>query len=197
MSRVCYFFAVFLFSGVLYGNADGLEQAQNNYRTFWYPMYPNGRLDYCTRDDQTCGKPVANRYCQMMGYQRADEEVIDYNVGKTYDLSSSKRCRGWHCNGFMKIRCVSSLRHQPVAEYYYREKQFDCPMFNQSRVAWCYDNSTGCGRRAAHSFCRRMGYARSTRYVIEHQVTETRALGNHRLCLGGTCDAFKRITCYR
>ena len=192
-----HFFIVLFISSLLFGNANASNREQNYYRSFWSPNYLGQQLDYCSADEKECGLPVANRYCQMMGYENADQQVIDSNVGVTHCLLSSKRCKGLQCNGFMMIRCVSKLTHKPARDYYYRSDAFVFPRFNHSRVDWCYENGKGCGQRAAFSFCRRMGYMRAQHYKIDAHISETRALGNHRLCLGRACNAFSSITCYR
>lgn len=170
---------------------------QNYYRTFWSPAYHGPRLDYCMAGNKACGLPVANQFCQLMGYERATQQVIDYNVGMTQAFASRKPCKGWQCNGFTLIRCIAKFTHKPVSSYYYRSQVFVFPRFNHSRVDWCYEDGTGCGQRAAQSFCRRMGYERSKQYKIQTHVSQTRALGNHKVCVGEDCNAFSRITCYR
>ena len=191
-----YFFIV-LFMSSLFSNVNAGNRENEYYRSFWSPTYLGQRLDYCTDDQKECGLPLATRYCQMMGYKRADYQVVDLNIGLTHYLLSYKSCKGWHCNGFMMIRCMSEMTHELEPSYSYRAKEFVFPRFNQHRVAWCYDDGKGCGKRAASSFCRRMGYMRAQHYKIDHHVSQTRALGNHRLCLGRDCDAFSSITCYR
>lgn len=167
------------------------------YRSFWNPTYLGQRLDYCTDNQKKCGLPVAHHYCQMMGYQQADYQVIDLNIKLTHYLSSSKSCKGWDCNGFMLIRCRSDMNLAVKPSYAYRLKEFAFPRFNRQRVAWCYADEKQCGKRAATSFCRRMGYMQARHYKIDQQVSQTRALGNHRLCLGQNCAGFRSITCYR
>lgn len=189
------FVALFLIGLFNYSHA---KQGDNDYyRSFWSPMYVGQRLAYCTDNQKECGLPVAHRYCQMMGYQQADYQVIDLNIGLAHYLFSSQSCKGWDCNGFMFIRCRSNMNQASKPSYAYRLKQFVFPRFNHSRVAWCYADEKNCGKRAATSFCRRMGYMKARHYTIDHHVSQTRALGDHRLCLGRNCDAFGSITCYR
>lgn len=189
---VCLF--SFLMVSIAYAsNADKYS------RTFWNPIFQGQRLNYCALLDKDCGLPVANQYCNMMGYKHADKEVIDHNVGLTKYLLApkSKPCKGFGCNGFMLIRCVGEYSRKPVSPIYYRSQAFVFPRFNHSRVDWCYKDGKGCGKRAAYSFCRRMGYAHVKDYKMQTHVSETRALGNHQLCLGVTCKGFSRITCNR
>ena len=62
-------------------------------RNFWSPTFHIERLNYCTVDGKECGLAVANKYCKMMGYEQADEAIIDYNVGLTNYLLSSAQCK--------------------------------------------------------------------------------------------------------
>lgn len=167
------------------------------YRNFWLPNYHGQRLNYCALDRKDCGLAIANRYCHLMGYAYADQQTIDYNVGQTAFLSTNAHCRGWRCNGFKTIRCVSTMSHNPAKPYYYRSKRFVYPRFNHERVAWCYDGQKGCGQRAAVSFCRRLGYLASPRFVVEKKVAATKAIGNQKRCFGKHCRAFEYIDCYR
>lgn len=176
--------------------ANAANQA-NYYRTFWNPQYHAKRLDYCLDDKKTCGKAVANRYCQAMGYDKATEFTIAYDVGVTHFFETCVGCKGWNCQSFKKINCVAKHLHEPTRPYYFRYREFAYPRFNHYRIDWCYQQQQGCGKRAAISFCRRMGYSKATSYTKETHVRATRALGNQRLCFGEQCDGFKRVTCYR
>lgn len=167
------------------------------YRSFWSPLYQGHRLDYCSLNHRECGLPIAHRYCQMLGYEKAVRAIIDYNVGLTHFLATRHQCKGWTCNGFMLIRCAAKMRHKPVREYYYRAKKFILPRYQHYRVAWCYQKGKGCGQKAAFSFCRRMGYTKTIEFHQQKKVLATREIGDKRLCFGDTCRGFSSITCYR
>jgi len=178
-------------------NAHAGNRDQNYYRTFWNPAFHGARLAYCLSGDKQCGLPIANQYCQLMGYEKAVQQVIDYNVGEAQYFNCRKPCRGWQCNGFSLIRCVGKITHKPASVYYYRSQEFVFPRFNHNRVDWCYEDGKDCGHRAAWSFCRRMGFEREQSYKIQHHVSQTRAIGNHKVCVGDACNAFSSITCHR
>lgn len=173
------------------------KQNETFHRNFWQPDYHGQRLNYCLFDGKTCGLSVATRYCQMMGYVKADHQMIANNVGLTNYLDVAAKCKGWNCNGFKTIRCSAKISNKPPKEYHYRLRRFVYPRYNHYRVDWCYDGARYCGQRVAKSFCRRMGYMNTRRFVIEKQVAATQAIGNQKLCFGNTCNAFKQITCYR
>ena len=192
----CIIMTLFI-SIILIGQATAGNHEQYFFRNFWYPTYAMQRLNYCTLDGKECGKSVATLYCKMLGYERSGEEIIDYNVGLTNFLSTRAQCKGWRCNGFKLITCVGAFSHKPARDYYYRSKRFVFPRFNHYRVDWCYENEQGCGKRAAYSYCRRMGYMHAQGYKKQSNVPATKALGNQKLCFGKTCNGFSDITCYR
>ena len=167
------------------------------YRNFWNPTYHTQRLNYCSLDAQVCGLAVANKYCKLLGYEKADEALIDYNVGLTNFISSKAQCRGWNCNGFTLITCVGKFSQKPIKHYSYRSQRFVFPRFDHYRIDWCYADGHECGQRVAYSFCRRMGYMNAQYYKKQEHISATKALGNHKLCFGDACKGFSSITCYR
>ena len=163
---------------------------------FWLPQYHGQRLSYCLSDTQSCGKSVADHYCQDLGYEQAQRATLDHNVGVTRYLDKDTCCRGWHCAGFKLIRCNASARHLPKRNYYYRYKKFVLPRLHHFRIDSCYQDGKLCGKRAALAFCRHMGYEKVTQYQLEGHLAATRSLGNQKLCFGD-CSGFDSITCFR
>nr|WP_238582766.1 hypothetical protein [Legionella geestiana] len=170
---------------------------QNAFRSFWHPTYHGKRLDYCSLDGKKCGMPIANAYCRAMGYARADQMVKAPNLGMTHYIGTPAHCKGWRCNGFMLIDCVEKLSHTPPASWHYRLRDFVYPRHSNYRISWCYDGDKGCGKRAAHSFCRRMGYLEAKSYKVQEHVPATKALGTDELCFGNDCRGFLHIACAR
>lgn len=167
------------------------------HRDFWYPTYHITRLDYCLIDGKTCGMPVASRYCHLMGFHRSDYIIIDHNIGLTHYLATNAGCKGWRCDGFKLIRCVNKIIHKPPAPYYYRAHRFAAPRYKEYRVDWCLTKGKKCGKPAALSFCRRLGYMKTTEYKMEQEVSATKTVGSQELCFGPECRGFSEITCYR
>jgi len=167
------------------------------HRSFWQPTYLGQRLDYCTVDHKQCGLAVADCFCKAMGYPKASGQLIANNVGLTHYFGTTTKCIGWRCNGFKTIQCSMQLSDKPPKPYHYRFKRFYYPRYNHYRVDWCYDGAHQCGRRAAYSFCRRMGYLQTRGYRIDRGIAATQAIGNQKLCFGKACNAFAEIRCYR
>jgi hypothetical protein len=195
------FFALGL---LLLQNAIAEKPREVFHRSFWQPYYHGERLAYCALD-RKCGLPVATRYCQMMGYARADQQIIANNVGLTNYLATNvpckgplhPQCKGWRCNGFKTIRCAGTIKHKPPKPYHYQLRRYVYPRYNHYRVDWCYDGKTRCGQRVAYSFCRRMGYMQARSYIIQKHVKATQAIGNQKLCFGNECNGFAEINCSR
>lgn len=190
-------FVLLVIMALLVFSAQAANDKSAFYRNYWHPIYHGQRLHYCKLDGKTCGIAVASAYCRIMGYDYADQETIAHNVGATRLLEGSAYCKGWQCNGFKVIRCVSKLPHKPPRAFYYSLRRYVVPRFNHYRVDWCYDGLKGCGRKAAFSFCRRMGYTDVRNYSMQTQIGATQAIGNQKLCFGNNCKGFANIDCAR
>lgn len=164
---------------------------------FLQPKYHGKRLNYCMLGESGCGDVVAQKYCHILGFKRADKYIKAHNVGLTNYIDGNWQCKGWKCNGFSQIRCVDELRHPPAESYHYRYKRFAFPRFDNYRLGWCYKSHTGCGYRAAYSFCRQVGYMKVKHYEKETQVAATKAIGDKALCFGKQCNGFRAIQCQR
>lgn len=188
---------IFILLCFLLGVSTASSKSERYHRDFWYPMLHLKRLNYCLSDRVTCGKLVANRYCNLMGYARSDEELIEHNIGCSNYLESRLSCHHWKCNGFKKIRCVNKITHKPAASYYYRSKKFVLPRYNQFRIDWCLEKKKGCGHQAAYSYCRRLGYMKTIAYTKAKHVPATKTLQSQDICFGSKCNGFREIICYR
>ncbi|MDF1645404.1 MAG: hypothetical protein P1U61_00265 [Legionellaceae bacterium] len=167
------------------------------YRDLFYPQYHGLPLSYCSEDHKTCGLKLASKYCELLGYNKASRMMIAHNVGLTRYPLTKVQCKGWRCDGFKLITCEESLKKIPTPVYYYRMRDFALPRIENYRMAWCYKEKKGCGRRAADAFCRQQGYLRSKGYEKSTEVAATRTIGSGALCFGQACNGFGRITCYR
>ena len=185
--------------GLLCGLLISCVQAASGviYRNYWYPTYHGQRVAYCLLGDKTCGRPVADLYCQTMGYKKSKHIIKGYNVGLTRYLVSNARCQGWTCNGFKMIQCAGEIRHAQLPSFAHRSREFVLPRFNNYRVAWCYVGGRDCGDKVAQSFCKRMAYLKAIEYIPEDYVLATSTLKEQSLCFGPQCKGFAKIICYR
>ena len=174
-----------------------LYDARTYFREFLHPSYYGHQLSWCNEPGKICGKAVADNYCQMMGYLRADRFRIAYDVGLTRYMGTNRLCGHYSCDGFQSISCLQRHDRNPPAPYHYRRYTFNYPRYDHHRIAWCYSDKGQCGRVAAHSYCRQVGYAKAIDYKKAIVSGITQRLGSKQLCIGSKCSAFKQITCYR
>lgn len=167
------------------------------YRNFWTPQYLGQRLAWCSLDGKQCGMPVANQYCQLMGYAAATKVMKASNVGLTNYINTHARCKGWTCDSFMTIVCSKSLQQAHPQSYHYREQEFVYPRYAGYRVDWCLKKGTQCGRQAAWSFCRRIGYMDVKQFSMQKHIGATKTIGSEELCFGELCNGFSKIICQR
>jgi hypothetical protein len=75
---------------------------------FNHPSYKTQeRLDFCFTFGGSCGQPVADMYCRIQGYERANgfEEV---RASPTRIIANGDACFGGHCTTFRHIVCSTS-----------------------------------------------------------------------------------------
>ncbi len=179
------------------GVASAKSSKEEYYRSFWYPDYHGERLAYCNKDETTCGEPIANAYCKVLGYSKIENYRIEHHVGRVHYFENEGECTGWKCDGFLFIDCQGRFKDTPHLAYQYRMKEFNYPRFEHHRVDWCYQEKQACGKRAAYAFCRKMAYSDTQSFEEDSKAQATKTLGDHVLCYGKMCKGFKRITCKR
>lgn len=170
---------------------------ENYHRSFWYPGYHGERLAYCNKSETKCGRPIADAYCKTLNYAEVEDYRVEHHVGRVHYFDNEGECTGWKCDGFLFINCRGQFEKTPHLAYQYRKREFVYPRFEHHRVDWCYKEKKLCGKRAAYSFCRRMGYSDASVFEKDHKIAATKTLGDHVLCYGKHCIGFKRITCRR
>ncbi len=73
--------------------------------TFQRPKLKGKRLDWCLTWGSSCGKPAADAYCELKGYDNAVTFRIAENIGHTRIISSKQICEDQTCDGFNNITC--------------------------------------------------------------------------------------------
>ena len=188
---------VFALSCIILSATSVFAGIQDAYRNFWMPQYLGARLAWCALDGKQCGKPIADQYCQLMGYAHANKIIKANNVGLTNYINSHARCKGWTCDSFMTIVCSKSLKHAHPQAYHYRLKKFVYPRYAGYRVDFCLNKNKQCGKQAAWSFCRRIGFMDVQSFKEQLHIGATRTIGSQELCFGQSCKGFANIICKR
>jgi hypothetical protein len=87
------------------------------------PRIENRPVDWCLVPTKQCGKPAADRFCQMRQFRQATHFQGERSNEPTYILGTNQICtqRDFdHCDRFSLIRCESqqaAVRHCVVYEH--------------------------------------------------------------------------------
>jgi hypothetical protein len=79
------------------------------------PRYKNGpaRLDVCLHFGKSCGKPAADDFCYLMGYERATIFETE-PATPTRVINFGQECRGPHCRAFKLIVCFTRAQQRGI-----------------------------------------------------------------------------------
>jgi hypothetical protein len=77
-------------------------------KTFFKPKFQGNRLDWCVNWATGCGKPAADKYCQIKGFNKSINFKKANNIGQskpTRLIGTGAVCDQGFCDGFKRIRC--------------------------------------------------------------------------------------------
>jgi hypothetical protein len=77
--------------------------------TFRFPVHQVYRLNFCLADEQGCGEPAANQWCEAQGFTRASRWTREENIGALYPtvfIGNGAICDKFLCDGFEEITCT-------------------------------------------------------------------------------------------
>lgn len=77
--------------------------------TFRFPVHQVYRLNFCLADEQGCGEPAANEWCESQGFTRASRWTREDNIGALYPtvfIGNGSICDKFLCDGFEEITCT-------------------------------------------------------------------------------------------
>lgn len=160
---------------------------------FIKPRWFDYRLDWCLNWGADCGKPAADYYCKDRMWTGAVDFAADPNIGATEPtmlIGSKQVCDQSFCTGFKYITCYGKIPSSRI---------FDNPTWNGYRLDECYTWDTGCGKRAADTFCSAKGYKKSFYYKIDStpSLADTLTIGTNQICdvNDWDCYGFQKIIC--
>ena len=154
------------------------------------PKYKGHLLDWCVTWGANCGKPAADKWCQMKGYEGAEAFNKWENAGQSTRLIGSNQvCDEEMCDAFSMVACFKA----EAADN--EEETFNKPKYKGKRLDWCLAWSKQCGKPAADAYCEFKGYNTSTGFAIANDVGNTRLIGTNEVCTEPFCDGFKFVTC--
>jgi hypothetical protein len=77
-------------------------------RNFFSPKLAEARVAFCPQSNDQCGKPVADAWCQVNGFDEAvlfQREEIPGDVLATLYPDTGALCDADTCLGFRQIKC--------------------------------------------------------------------------------------------
>lgn len=175
------------------------------------PMYRGNAVDKClySRGDRQCGKPAADRYCELNGYRESISYDLRERAGNTFLLGSETQCRGSSCDAFRAVACKTRFNNdtrppawpptRPPSKPPGRppasgsDKFFRSPSFNGFPVDRCLYRGRSCGKPTADAFCKKQGYS----YAEGYSIANTRNswhLQENRSCTNN-CQAIVSVQC--
>jgi hypothetical protein len=80
-------------------------------RNFFSPQVENARLAFCLQSSDQCGKPVADAWCQVNGFEEAvlfQREEVSGDILATMYPDTGARCDAETCTSFHQIKCRNS-----------------------------------------------------------------------------------------
>lgn len=86
--------------------AAASSQAQASARSYSLPTGGGQAISACLADGQGCGKPAADRFCQMAGYA---ESILfaRAHVPSAIAVDGNQQCEGEFCEAFTRIKCYT------------------------------------------------------------------------------------------
>ncbi len=73
---------------------------------FRLPKIDGVFINWCLTWSKQCGKPAADKFCQIKGFHNATIFKKINNIGTTKILATGKTCHNPDCNAFLYIKCV-------------------------------------------------------------------------------------------
>lgn len=77
-------------------------------RTFGNPEYGGYQVDWCLDWARDCGKPAADAFCELKGYDESVSRRQARDIGDrtpTYVIKAGRVCSDSRCDGFQQITC--------------------------------------------------------------------------------------------
>lgn len=81
--------------------------SQAEVRNFFAPAVEGARLDACLSNANDCGKPAADAFCKVQGFENALIFQREPTAVPTRRLASGEVCEGGSCTAFKQIKCFA------------------------------------------------------------------------------------------
>jgi len=151
------------------------------------------RLDWCLSWERDCGKPAADAFCKLQGYDAARSFEKQVTGGQTWLPADEQICGGDKCAALAEVVCERPVKGATNVVAI----TIPAPRVNRLPLAECLQGTLGCGQQAADTFCRAVGLARATRFERSPDGTRSVHLGDQATCGGPQCRALINVACSR
>jgi hypothetical protein len=94
----------------------GFAEAGASIRIYTLPQQDGYLLSACLNNGDTCGKPIADAWCQSNGYREALTFERERREAVARVLNSSAFCDGPVCETFRQIKCYTPASTQSAAK---------------------------------------------------------------------------------
>ncbi len=164
---------------------------------FKNPAYRGIRVDKClySRGDRQCGKPAADRFCQLNSYRESITFDLQERAGNTFLLGSESRCNGNLCDAFRAIACKTRFNSGGGGDGggSGSGKYFANPKVHGYMVDKCLYRGRNCGKPSADKFCQSEGYRNADSYRTTYARTSWYQKEG-RVCTNN-CEALTAVQC--
>jgi hypothetical protein len=168
--------------------------------TKWFPTPRQGqegvgnlRVDWCLNWGNNCGKPAAEAFCQARGFRQALSFQSQRMGGPTWVAGDRKICLHPVCTALVNVTCEGEADARSFAMV----QDFPDPTINHVPIATCLAHAHECGKPAADSFCRAVGFLRATHFQESAPSGPIVHFGDATNCSGEHCRALKNVICSR
>jgi hypothetical protein len=209
-----YVSAVFALSALCF--SFGFAEAEN--KTFENPMMGTNRLDWCSDWGKGCGTEAATAWCKSNAYDRSVSVQQAPDIGATAPtklIATGEVCDQNYCDGFASITCAKAelptapppiTPEAPAADADVpaaapvvakaADEVFKNPMHEGVRLNWCLNGQSGCGKKAAETWCAQQGFSTAKDFKYVGAIKPTIQIGTGETNKKAS-KAFSRVTCVK
>ena len=194
--------------------SSGLVEAET--KTFGNPMIGTNRLDWCVNWGTGCGADAATAWCKSNAYDHSVDVKQAPDIGTsspTKLIATGEVCDQSYCDGFTSITCAKAELPTPPpptmpepteagadaatpapAVAVAANEMFKNPMHEGVRLNWCFSGQSGCGKKAAETWCAQQGFSTAKDFKYVSGVKPTIQIGTGETTTKGA-KGFSRVTC--
>jgi hypothetical protein len=153
----------------------------------------NLRVDWCLNWATNCGKPAADAFCDARGFKQAVSFQSEITGGPTWVAGDRKICLHPACGALAAVACEGEADRKSFTLV----DEFPTLTINHVPIATCLQPSRECGKPAADSVCRAIGFTRATHFSEAPGGGPIVHFGDGTPCTGEKCRVLAGVICSR